>query len=108
MGQLSGLPRLPYRVGQVLGIDGGVCVVVTRAAGPAEALTSDGQPLVTVRPPACSAVQRGSDGEVRASDILCDPVVGLEVRCIRGGSGPLVHAGRTMVRRTPRVAPGAG
>ena len=88
-----------YRSGQILGVPGGVCVVVTCPGRSAEELTSAGDVLVDERPLPCSAPAASESGDdVRPGDRLRDRATGLEVRCVRGGRGPLTHGGRPMVR----------
>lgn len=87
-----------YRAGQILGVPGGVCVVVTAVAEWAEELTCAGDVLVDERPVRCS-LPAGQPGDaVRPGDRLRDRLTGLELRCIRGGPAPLLHGGRPMVR----------
>jgi hypothetical protein len=89
-------PR-PYRTGQILGVAGGVCVVVIRRGDSGEDVYCAGEKLVGQRPPPCSAPAPRSIDGIRPGDLVWDPATGLEVRCIRGGPGPLVHGGRRMV-----------
>jgi hypothetical protein len=92
-------PR-PYRSGQVLGVPGGVCVVVISCTDSDEDLVCAGETLVAERPVPCSAPGPSPMDGVRPGDVLWDPVTGLEIRCIRGGRGPLLNGGRTMVLRS--------
>src|SRR3954471_18886611 len=87
----------PYRTGQILGIDGRVFVVLIRRGESEEHITCAGEKLVGQRPPPCSAPAPRSIDGVRPGDLVWDPATGLELRCIRGGPGPLVHGGRTML-----------
>jgi hypothetical protein len=91
-------PR-PYRAGQVLGVPGGVCVVVISGSDSDEDLVCAGETLVAERPVPCCAPGPSPIDGVRPGDVLWDPVTGLEIRCIRGGRGPLLNGGRTMVPR---------
>jgi hypothetical protein len=91
--------RRAYRAGQILGTAGGVCVVVICEAESDDVITCAGAPLVAERPLPCSTTYRHRAHDVRPGDVLWDPATGLELRCIRGGRGPLVHGGRAMVRR---------
>jgi len=87
-----------YRAGQILGVPGGVCVVVTSVGEWSDELTGAGERLVEDRPRPCSVPAGWSATDVRPGDRLRDRASGLEVRCIRGGPGPLLHGDRTMVR----------
>jgi hypothetical protein len=92
-------PR-PYRAGQILGVPGGVCVVVISGTDSDEDLVCAGETLVAERPVPCSAPGPSPMDGVRPGDVLWDPATGLEIRCIRGGRGPLLNGGRTMVPRS--------
>jgi hypothetical protein len=87
-----------YRAGQILGVPGGVCVVVTSLAEWCDELTCGGEALVDERPVPCSLPAGQSGDDVRPGDRLRDRASGLELRCIRGGRGPVLHGDRPMVR----------
>lgn len=87
-----------YRSGQILGVPGGVCVVVTCAGRAADELTCAGEVLVDERPVPCSSPISGPGDAVQPGDRLRDRTTGLELRRIRGGRGPLMHGARPMVR----------
>jgi len=87
-----------YRAGQILGVAGGVCAVVTATPRQAEELTCGGEVLVDERPVPCSMPVARPEDDVRPGDRWRDRATGLELRCIRGGRGPLLHGGRPMVR----------
>jgi hypothetical protein len=99
---MTSTQRRTYRAGDILGTTDGVCVVVTSDAESAEHLSCAGEPLAMMPPLPCGAAASDPGDSVRPGEILFDPATGLEVRCIRGGRGPLVHGGRAMVRRWPR------
>lgn len=88
-----------YQLGQTLGVPGGVCVVVLRAAEVPGHLTCRGQRLVEERPPACSRVGAPVGADLEPGAVMWDPITGFEVRCTQAGHGPLVFAGRPMARR---------
>jgi hypothetical protein len=90
----------PYCRGQILGAAGGVCVVVISGGDVGEDVTCAGEKLVAQRAPPCSAPAASAVDGLRPGGVVWDPATGLELRCIRGGPGPLVHGGRTMVRRS--------
>ncbi len=85
-----------YRTGQILGVPGGVCAVVLNGGDFAEDVTCAGERLLPQRPDPCSTPAPYSAGDVRPGDVLRDPLTGLELRCIRGGPGPLAHGGRPL------------
>ena len=87
-----------YRAGQILGVPDGACVVVTSVPDWAEELTCAGEVLVDERPVPCSRPVRQPADELRPGDRWRDRLTGLELRCIRGGRGPLRHGDRPMVR----------
>jgi hypothetical protein len=88
-----------YRLGQTLGVPGDLCVVVIRVGDAAGRLAARGRLLVDERPPACSVRESPVGADVEPGVVMWDPATGFEVRCTRAGHGPLVFAGRTMVRR---------
>jgi hypothetical protein len=91
-------PR-PYRAGETLGVAGGVGVVVLQGVDAGEDVACGGETLVGERPVPRSATAPQSLEGVRPGDVLWDPATGLEIRCVRGGPGPLLHGGRAMVLR---------
>lgn len=92
-------PR-PYRAGEILGMPDGVCVVVICGTDAGEDLECAGRKLLPQPPPRCSAGAPRSLGDVRPGAVLWDPATGVEIRCIRGGCGPIMHGGRAMVPRS--------
>ena len=96
----------PYPIGQILGVAGGLRVVVISGGDFSEDVTCAGEKLVAQQPLRCSApAPPSSVDDVRPGDVLWDPATGLELRCVRGGRGPLVHGGRTMVLRSRSRVP---
>ena len=95
---MTSLQVRTYRTGQILGVPGGVCVVVTSAGDAAGELSSAGDVLVDERPLPCGAVTVAPGDDIRPGDRLRDRATGLELRCIRGGRGPLLHGDRPMLQ----------
>jgi hypothetical protein len=96
-----------YETGQILGIDGDVCVLVLRGVETADDVQCGGQPLVEQPPPPCSVAQTARGSGPRAGDVLWDPPTGLELRCIRAGHRPLAVGNRAMVHRADHFVYGA-
>lgn len=83
---------------------GDVSVVIVRAGGD-EPLTCAGQPMLT-EPPAAGATPGDAAGETLAiGKRYHDPTSGLEVLCVKGGTGPLALGGRALEIKSAKQLP---
>jgi hypothetical protein len=75
--------------------DAGIVILVLSAPSVPGTLCCDGAEMVPTRPLRCSYLPQ-TGAELGPGWLLREQVSGLEVRCVRGGSGHISYGGRAL------------